>query len=106
MHWGLFGESTRTNQLRCMVNNVISYELIIEQGGELPDTAPHFIDDIWGKVDAAYLLMLLTPRQREVTLLKMTGFQTSREIAQIMGCSVSTVDQELRRIRDRLNGAQ
>lgn len=85
-------------------NNVVSLDALTDQYGEFaPDPSAHrFVEEALGMIDLGRMLSRLRQRQQLIVLLKMTGFETSREIAGIIGASVSLVDLEMKHIRTKL----
>jgi DNA-directed RNA polymerase specialized sigma24 family protein len=59
--------------------------------------------EVDGRLTCDQILMLLTPRQQEVVLLKLVGYRKHREIAAIMGLSLSTIEKENRKIKARID---
>lgn len=85
-----------------MIGNVISLESWVEGGGEVASQEIGIDELTEGKLNLDQILLMLTPRQREIVLLKMVGYNTNREVAKIMGMSISTIEKDLIRTRERL----
>jgi DNA-directed RNA polymerase specialized sigma24 family protein len=87
--------------------DTISLECLIEAKGEFEDTTsvdlPDLVND---RMTCDQILLLLNDRQREIMLLKIVGYETYREIGAIMGLADSTIEKEVRKIKERVRNFQ
>ena len=80
--------------------NTISLDALVEKHGDYFLTTPDdLLEEAMDKLSLASILTNLPIRQVAIVLLKMEGYQTSKEISTILKCSVSTIDQDLFDIR-------
>lgn len=82
--------------------NTISLDAWIAGGGDVESVEPSPHEQAAGRMKHQQILMLLSPRQREIVLLKEVGYEKNREVAAIMQVSISTVEKELIKIRREL----
>lgn len=86
-----------------MIGETISLDALIEGGMEVASKEMSIDELMQGKFNLDHILLLLTPRQQLIVLLKMVGYDKNREVAGIIDMSISTVEKELIKIRQRLS---
>jgi RNA polymerase sigma factor (sigma-70 family) len=75
----------------------------LEQDSEVTSGA-RFEDAVGDKDEIVRLLRMLTPRQREVVVLRYYADLDETAIAEAMGCSTGTVKSQLFKAKQRLSG--
>ena len=87
--------------------DTISLECMVEAKGEIEDVNAQDLNDLVNdKMTCDQVLLLLDNRQQNIMLLKMVGYETYREIGAIMGLADSTIEKEVRKIKERVRNFQ
>lgn len=89
-----------------IVAQTLSLDTLNERYGDshADPSATLFVEEVHAVIDVARALTLLTPRQQLIVLLKMVGITANREIAGIVGCSLSLVEMEMKKVRSTVGG--